>query len=154
VARPRDLRAAAITANPARQLTGLCATAHRSDARAQVPRAISLTNPFAARPLAEGVSPLRGNQAGRGGDQVHYSASHPTGTLLGDWAPSPGVTTLTVEVPQGVRGNALADIETMHRDLLQRVFLADPALVTPGAFGTAPTGLQGRSDAPAPTRAP
>jgi hypothetical protein len=32
----RDLRAAAITANPARQLTGLCATAHRPDARAQV----------------------------------------------------------------------------------------------------------------------
>src|SRR5512144_706069 len=32
----RNLRAAAITANPARQLTGLCATAHRPDARAQV----------------------------------------------------------------------------------------------------------------------
>jgi hypothetical protein len=112
------------------------------------------TNPFATRPLAEGVSPVRGNQAGRGGDQVHYSASHPTGTSLGDWAPSRGVTTLTIEVPQGVRGNPLADIETMHRDLLQRVFLADPALVTPGAFGTAPAGLQGRSDAPAPTRAP
>ena len=112
------------------------------------------TNPFAARPLAEGVSPLRGNRAGKGGDQVHYAASHPTGTSLGDWAPSRGVTTLTIEVPQGVRGNSLTDIETMHRDLLHRVFLADPALVTPGAFGTAPAGLQGRSDAPAPTRAP
>ena len=32
----RDLRAAAITANPARQLTGLCATAHRPYPRAQV----------------------------------------------------------------------------------------------------------------------
>ena len=39
----RDLRAAAITANPARQLTGLCATAHRPYARAQVSsREISL----------------------------------------------------------------------------------------------------------------
>ena len=34
----RDLRAAAITADSARQLTGLCATAHRPDARAQAPR--------------------------------------------------------------------------------------------------------------------
>jgi hypothetical protein len=34
----RDLRAAANTAGSARQLTGLCATAHRPDARAQLPR--------------------------------------------------------------------------------------------------------------------
>ena len=31
----RDLRAAAIAADPSRQLTGLCATAHRPDARSQ-----------------------------------------------------------------------------------------------------------------------
>jgi hypothetical protein len=61
---------------------------------------------------------------------------------------------VTIEVPQGTTGTSLADIETMHRDALQRVFLADPALVTPGAFGAAPTGLTGRSDAPAPQRAP
>ncbi len=112
------------------------------------------TNPFAAHPLARGVAPLRGNQAGSGGDTVHYSAGHPTGTSLGDWAPARGVTTVTVEVPQRVTGRDLESIETMHRDLLQRVFLADPALVTPGAFGTAPSGLRGRSDAPAPRRAP
>jgi hypothetical protein len=117
-------------------------------------RADGSANPFAARPLPRGVAPLRGNQAGTGGDQVHYSASHPTGTSLGDWAPSRGVTTVTIEVPQGVTGTALADIEVMHRDLLQRVFLADPALVTPGAFGAAPAGLRGTSDAPPPVRAP
>ena len=33
----RDLRAAAIAVDPARQLTGLCATTHRPDARAQAP---------------------------------------------------------------------------------------------------------------------
>jgi hypothetical protein len=111
------------------------------------------TNPFAAGPL-RGVAPLRGNQAGRGGDTVHYEASHPRGTSLGDWAPSRGITTVTVEVPQRVTGPDLENIETMHRDLLQRVFLADPALLTPGAFGTAPSGLRGRSDAPPPRRAP
>lgn len=42
----------------------------------------------------------------------------------------------------------------MHRDLLHRVFLAHPSLVTPGAFGAAPAGLRGTSDAPPPTRAP
>ena len=117
-------------------------------------RADGSASPFAARPLRRDVRPLRGNQAGTGGDQVHYSASHPTGTSLGDWAPSRGVTTVTIEVPQGVTGGPLSDIETMHRDALERVFLADPSLVTPGAFGTAPAGLRGRSDAPAPTRAP
>ena len=117
-------------------------------------RADGTTNPLATRPLRGDIAPLKGNQAGKGGDQVHYSASHPTGTSLGDWAPSRGITTVTVEVPQSVAGTALADIETMHCDLRQRVFLADPALATPGAFGTAPSGLQGVSNAPAPTRAP
>jgi len=109
-------------------------------------------SPFATRRLPRDVAPLAGNQLG-GSDQVHYEANHPTGTSLGDWAPSRGITTVTVEVPQRVSGADLANIETMHRDLLERVFLADPSLVTPGAFGAAPAGLQGRSDAPAPTRA-
>jgi hypothetical protein len=117
-------------------------------------RADGSANPFAARPLRRGVAPLRGNQEGIGGDQVHYSASHPTGTSLGDWAPSRGITTVTIEVPQGVTGDPLTDIETMHSDLLQRVFLAEPALATPGAFGAAPAGLRGTSDAPPPTRVP
>jgi len=109
-------------------------------------------SPFATRRLPRDVAPLAGNQL-EGSDQVHYTANHPTGTSLGDLAPSRGITTVTVEVPQRVGGADLANIETMHRDLLERVFLADPSLVTPGAFGAAPAGLQGRSDAPAPTRA-
>jgi hypothetical protein len=110
-------------------------------------------SPFAKQKLPKSVAPLRGNQAGTGGDQVHYEAGHPIGTSLGDWAPSRGITTVTVEIPQQVSGTDLTNIEAMHRDLLQRVFLAEPALVTPGVFVTPPAGLQGRSDAPAPTRA-
>ena len=39
----RDLRAAAITVDSARQLTGLCATDHQPDARAQAPRGRSFS---------------------------------------------------------------------------------------------------------------
>jgi hypothetical protein len=99
---------------------------------------------------------FRGNTAARGGvtgETVHYATSnHPEGSSLGDWAPSRGITTVTVEVPQGLKGVPLADVEEMHRDLLMQIFLADPSSVTPGSF-TTPTPMRGVSNAPAPRRA-
>jgi hypothetical protein len=76
---------------------------------------------------------------------VRYSSSvHGEGSSLGDWAPVPvagpgpgargAITTLTIEVPQGgktIDAKDMDRIEALDADLLQQIFLEDPATATP-----------------------
>lgn len=75
--------------------------------------------------------PFRGNT---GTTPTRYATSVPTyeGYSLGDWAPSLGIQTVTVEVPQYARLGAAvppaarAAVERLHRDVLLEVFLGVP----------------------------
>ena len=68
----RDLRAAAITVDSARQLTGLCATDHRPDARARAPRGGSFSFPPKRKKKKESSRSIRAG----------VSAERPVGSAL------------------------------------------------------------------------
>jgi hypothetical protein len=77
------------------------------------------------------ADPFRGNT---GATPTRYATSVPTyeGHSLGDWAPSLGIQTVTVEIPQYGRLGAAVPlaarqaVERLHRDVLLEVFLGVP----------------------------
>ena len=83
---------------------------------------------------------------------VHYAADEtPEGTSMAGWATARGITTITVEVPQEIGPAERVRVEELHRELLELIFLGDPATQTRGMFVT-PTPMRGRSTAPVPSR--
>ena len=103
------------------------------------------------RPITGAPSdPFIGNAPGTAQSRVEYASSrHAEGTSLGGWAPTPvtgagarpGITTVTIEVPQwrSPRDAAqLGQIQDLDRDLLADIFLGDPASVTPATGPTTP----------------
>jgi hypothetical protein len=77
------------------------------------------------------ASPFRGNT---GSSPTRYATSVPTyeGYSLGDWAPSHGIQTITIEIPQygrlgrAVPAAARAAVEELHRDIILEEFLEVP----------------------------
>ncbi|HEY7875683.1 MAG TPA: DUF4157 domain-containing protein [Actinomycetota bacterium] len=101
------------------------------------------------------ADPFVGNAPGKSGASVRYSStSTPEGNSLGTWAPvptvagkagatasRPGITTVTVEIPQWsspAQTAAQREIIELHRDLLLEIFLGDPSAVTPAAGSKTP----------------
>jgi hypothetical protein len=104
---------------------------------------------FAATGSGPSADPFVGNAAGTPRSRVRYaSGAHAEGNSLGTWAPvpvtsgagaRPGITTVTIEVPQWpAHGSALDRIETLDSELLADIFLEDPSAVTPPAAATTP----------------
>lgn len=100
-------------------------------------------------------NPFVGNAAGTSSSTVHYSSTAtPEGNSLGTWAPvptvagaqgarvsRPGITTVTVEIPQWTdpsQAASLRAIEELDRDLLIEIFLGDPSVTTPATGPTRP----------------
>ena len=95
------------------------------------------------------TDPFKGNAAGTAAATVHYAtgAPHAEGNSLGMWAPvpvasgsgaRPGITTMTIEVPQWKGKSAPANldkIEDLDAQLLSEIFLEDPTKASP-ATGT------------------
>lgn len=104
---------------------------------------------------AQTGNPFVGNAPGTAGASVRYSSTAtPEGNSLGTWAPvptvagtagarvsRPGITTITVEIPQWTAGSqtrAQQEIQELHRDLLIEIFLGNPTTATPASTPTRP----------------
>jgi hypothetical protein len=94
--------------------------------------------PRSGRGNRPAFDPFTGNPVVGGGPMVHYTSTrHAEGTSLGGYAPVPvpgvraGMTTLTIEVPKyrADSSAALNRVEDLHSDLLNEIFLGDPAAV-------------------------
>ncbi len=92
--------------------------------------------------------PFIGNAPGTSKASVRYaSGAHAEGNSLGMWAPAPvasgagarpGITTVTMEVPQWTDATKLDKIETLDTELLADIFLEDPTTATPSTGPTKP----------------